>query len=180
MADAVRETPLMPLVDWLKPLGPASRFVLHADGAARTAAARAWPAPLAEQACRAGVHGSRASLWLGPDEYLLLDSDPTAAPAIAAGIAAALGDTPHALVDVSHRQTAFEIRGPLAERILRGGCPLDLATEEFPVGACTRTIYAKADIILWRTGADAFHVEVWRSFSDYLTQLLGEVARDYV
>ena len=43
---------------------------------------------------------------------------------------------------------------------------------------CTRTLFAKADIVLWRTAADAFHVEMWRSFGDYVRALLAEVARD--
>jgi len=44
---------------------------------------------------------------------------------------------------------------------------------------CTRTVLAKADIVLWRTRDDAFHLEVWRSFSGYVTGLLGEIAREF-
>ena len=51
----------------------------------------------------------------------------------------------HALVDVSHRQVAVEINGAHAGHILNGGCPLDLDLKEFPVGMCTRTLFAKAD-----------------------------------
>jgi sarcosine oxidase subunit gamma len=54
---------------------------------------------------------------------------------------------------------------------------LDLG--EFPVGMCTRTVLAKADIVLWRTGDDAFHLEVWRSFSGYVTGLLSEIALEF-
>ena len=61
---------------------------------------------------------------------------------------------PHALADVSHRQVAFEARGPQAQTALSVGCPLDLDIEEFPVGMCTRTLLGKADIVLWRTGAE--------------------------
>jgi sarcosine oxidase subunit gamma len=44
---------------------------------------------------------------------------------------------------------------------------------------CTRTVLAKADIVLWRTRDDAFHIEVWRSFAGYVTGLLGEIAGEY-
>jgi sarcosine oxidase subunit gamma len=44
---------------------------------------------------------------------------------------------------------------------------------------CTRTLLAKADITLWRTGEDAFHVEVWRSFAGYVGGLLQEIAREF-
>jgi sarcosine oxidase subunit gamma len=48
----------------------------------------------------------------------------------------------------------------------------------FPVDACTRTVFAKAEIVLWRTGLDAFRVEVARSYCRYVVDLLGEVARE--
>jgi sarcosine oxidase subunit gamma len=37
-------------------------------------------------------------------------------------------------------------------------------------------VFGKAGIILWRTAADRFHVEVWRSFASYVTQLLALAA----
>jgi sarcosine oxidase subunit gamma len=43
---------------------------------------------------------------------------------------------------------------------------------------CTRTILGKADIVLWRTGAESFHVEVWRSFADYVARFLAEASRE--
>src|SRR5208283_4103585 len=114
------------------------------------------------------ANGTRATLWLGPDEYLFLDmapgatslhAAPEAAEAdLASALESALADIPHALVDISHRQFALEISGPHAIPILNGACPLDLDPGEFPVGMCTRTVFAKADIVLWRTREDAFHV----------------------
>jgi sarcosine oxidase subunit gamma len=94
-------------------------------------------------------------------------------------MAEALGRTPHALVDVSHRQLALEVSGALASTILSGACPLDLDESAFPVGMCTRTVFAKADIVLWRTRSDAFHLEVWRSFAAYVGGLLDEIAREF-
>jgi sarcosine oxidase subunit gamma len=44
---------------------------------------------------------------------------------------------------------------------------------------CTRTVLSKADIVLWRTRADAFHLEVWRSFGGYVTGLLSEIALEF-
>jgi sarcosine oxidase, subunit gamma len=165
--------------DWLRILPPASRFILHGDAAARAKASAVWEVPFAETACRAVARGSRATLWLGPNEYLLMDQTDSASSVLAAAIEQALHDLPHALVDISHRQIAVEIKGPQAEPILSGGCPLDVDVSAFPVGGCTRTVFAKADIVLWRTGADTFQLEVWRSFSDYLTALLREIAREF-
>ncbi len=183
---ALRRPPPVSAAEWLKTLPPAARWVLHGDAQARARAAPAWGVGFSETACRAVRSGARATLWLGPDEYLLLDlagrdasALATAAAITAAAIEDALRDTPHALVDVSHRQFALEVSGPHAEVILRGACPLDLHISQFPVGMCTRTVLAKADITLWRTREDAFHLEVWRSFADYVGGLLHEIAREF-
>jgi sarcosine oxidase subunit gamma len=182
MAEAtLRRPPQLSAVDWLKTLPPAARWVLHGPAEARALAVSAWGVGFAETACRALRSNERATLWLGPDEYLLLDFAPPEenSLATAATIEDALRDTPHALVDVSHRQFALEVSGPHAEVILRGACPLDLHISQFPVGMCTRTLLAKADITLWRTREDAFHLEVWRSFAGYVGGLITEIAREF-
>ena len=71
----------------------------------------------------------------------------------------------------------MEISGANAATILAGACPLDLDLKQFPVHMCTRTVLAKAEIVLWRTAPQIFHIEVWRSFQSYAEQLLREIAR---
>jgi sarcosine oxidase subunit gamma len=92
----------------------------------------------------------------------------------AAGRAKAL----HSAVDVSHRNVAILVAGEGAESCLAAGCPQDLSLAAFPVGACSRTVLGKVEIVLWRTGERAFHVEVWRSFAEYAYAFLAEAARD--
>ena len=182
---AQRRVPTLPSREWLTGLPPATRFAFHGGAAARAAAHPVWGVAFSEEACRANAHSTRATLWMGPDEYLLLDF--TAGQPLAAASASTLFDTlegamadvPHALVDISHRQFAFQMGGPHAAAILSGACPLDLDLAEFPVGMCTRTVLAKADITLWRTQADAFRLEVWRSFAGYVTGVLTEIAAEF-
>jgi sarcosine oxidase, subunit gamma len=184
---ATRSLPQVPQKEWISALPPAMRFILHGDVGARSAAASVWGVAFAEQSCRAMLQGARATLWLGPDEYLLLDgidgrqvaTHESRAAEVADALELALGRIPHALVNISHRQFALEVSGPHAATILSGGCPLDLDLSEFPVGMCTRTVFAKADIVLWRTQEDAFHVEVWRSFAGYVTGLLRDIAVEF-
>ncbi len=175
---AQRRPPPMPAAEWLKVLPPAARWILHGGAAARALAAPVWGVGFSPTACRAVLLGTRATLWLGPDEYLLLDLAPGESAA-ANAIEIALADEPHALVDVSHRQFAFEVIGPHAGALLSAACPLDLDSSEFPVGMCTRTVFAKADIVLWRTGPHDFHLEAWRSFAGYVGGLLTEIAREF-
>jgi sarcosine oxidase subunit gamma len=177
---AARRAPAMPIIDCLRPLSPASRLAFYGAAEARALATRVWGTGFSDEPLRAVHAGERAALWVGPDEYLLLAPEDVDPSALARRLDEAVGIVPHALVDISHRQTAFEIRGPRAESILAGACPLDLDLAEFPVDMCTRTVFAKADIVLWRRDAATFHIEVWRSFSDYVTGLLTVIAQDAV
>jgi sarcosine oxidase subunit gamma len=176
---AIRCLPPVPATEWMKATPPAMRFILHGCARVRAAAAPVWGAPFAEEPCRAVVRDARATLWLGPDEYLLLGTDAASEAAAAEALEHSLSGMPHALVNISHRQFALEVSGSHAATLLSGACPLDLDLGEFPVGMCTRTALAKADIVLWRTRDDAFHLEVWRSFSGYVTGLLSEIAREF-
>jgi sarcosine oxidase, subunit gamma len=166
------------LSDWIHELPPATRFIFQGDVAARAAAGAAWGVPFTEVACRAACAGTRAALWLGPDEYLLWDRLRDANLQTELHMAEALRDMPHSLVNVSQRQVAWEISGLHAASILNGACPLDLNIDSFPIGMCTRTVLAKADIVLWRTQREVFHMEAWRSFAPYVSELLLEIARD--
>jgi sarcosine oxidase subunit gamma len=163
---------------WMRVKPPGSRLILQCDAGARSAAATVWGVPFSEERCRAQILGERATLWLGPDEHLLWQASREVAPPIE-DLEQALGDHPHSLVDVSHRQVALEIFGPHAATILAGACPLDLDAGEFPVHMCTRTVLAKAEIVLWRTAPDVFHLEVWRSFQSYAQALLSEIGREF-
>lgn len=182
---APRNAPPLPASEWMKSMPAAMRFILQGDTAVRAMAAPIWGVPFSEEPCRGAVQNARATLWLGPDEYLLLGlatepaSGALSEAATADALERALGELPHSLVTISHRQFALEVSGSHAATILSGACPLDLDIGEFPIGMCTRTVLAKADIVLWRTQGDAFRLEVWRSFSGYVTGLLSEIAREF-
>jgi sarcosine oxidase subunit gamma len=154
----------------------ATRFVLRGgpDVVGPVGAAFAVTPPL--QPLRAAGEGSRAALWMGPDEWLLIAED--AAPEIGARLEAALAGVPHSLVDVSHRQCAIEVSGVGAARLLNAGVPLDLDQAAFPVGAVARTLLLKAEIVLWRREAERFRVETGRSFAPYVAAVLEASARD--
>jgi len=163
----------------LAPLAPAARFIVRGGAPVRVAAENAAGVGIPAEACRALTRDGRAALWLGPDEWLLIA--PEAQSAILAGaLTAALAGLAHSLVDVGHRQSGCELRGPRAATLLAAGCPLDLAASAFPVGMCTRTVLAKAEVVLWRTAAEVFRLEVARSFVAYVSEFLAEAERTSV
>jgi heterotetrameric sarcosine oxidase gamma subunit len=118
--------------------------------------------------CRATLDGDRALLRLGPDEFLLL------APEVADF------QLPANAVDVSHRDIAMAVSGSRAARVVNAFCALDLHPSAFPVGMCTRTMLGKAEIILWRTEADTFRIDVTRSFAPYVWACLEEARREFL
>jgi len=176
---AARCLPLVSASTALRALPPATRYVLRGGSDVRAAAESALRFGIPATACRATVEGDRAALWLGPDEWLLIAPQPPPW-GFAARLAQALEGLAHSLVDVSHRQSALVVSGPRATTLLAAGCPLDLDASAFPVGMCTRTMLAKAEIVLWRTDPQVFRVEVWRSFVAYVSQFLGEAARGII
>ena len=150
--------------------GPAfARYNLRASEVVASRVADALGFALPQTACRSASVGARHALWLGPDEWLLL-----CAPDDALGedLAAGLAGQPHSLVEITCRQTALILSGPRAVDLISAGCPLDLGLSAFPVGMCTRTLFGKAEIALWRTGEAQFHIEVWRSFAGYIWGVL--------
>lgn len=178
MADtAIRRTVGLPAAAWLGAVPAASRFILRGTARVRAAAGEGFGMSLPETACRAATDGNRAALWLGPDEQLLLAPDGEV-ERIESSLTRALQGHAYSLVDVSHRQVGFSVHGPHAEQLLESQCPLPLNLRDFPVGMCTRTVFAKAEIVLWRPAEQLFRLEVWRSFSLYVVQLLHEVARE--
>jgi sarcosine oxidase, subunit gamma len=171
-----RSGPSLARTPFVRVLPPAVRLVLRAGEPARAATERAFGAPVPTTACRAGVQGERAALWLGPDEWLLIAPEP-AGTGVLTGLESALHGLPCSLVDVSHRQMALEVAGARAQLLLAAGCPLDLHPDAFPAGMCTRTMLGKTEVVLWRSGPETFRIEVWRSFAAYLSAFLVEAAR---
>ena len=167
-----------PGVAWLQPVAVAARFVLQGSSAALAAAAATLGIPDADAAGRTTGDEATTLIWLGPDERLLLSWRDDAAT-LGARLEAALTGHAHSLVDVTQRQVGLRLATPFAADLLNCGCPLDLDPARFPVGSGTRTLFNKTDIVLWRRGTDDFHIEVWRSFADYLQRWLAESAQDF-
>ena len=100
-------------------------------------------------------------------EWLLLVPEPDGG-ALRQALANALVAVAHSIVDVSHRETELVIRGDGRARVLNAGCPLDLAEDTFPPGMCTRTLFGKAQVVLWRGKPRRFRLFVARSYARFV------------
>ncbi|MEX0345314.1 MAG: sarcosine oxidase subunit gamma [Rhizobiaceae bacterium] len=155
------------------PAAPAYRLSLRASAKSVNSLSKAVGLPLPSKPKSSAVKAKRSALWLGPDEWLIIDeSDSNPVDALSKT------RIPHAAVDISHRNTGILVSGSAAEATLSSGCPQDLRIGSFPVGACSRTVLGKAEIVLWRIAENEFRVECWRSFSTYVFDFLELAARD--
>ncbi len=143
-------------------LPPATRLIIRGDAAALARIRLSAP-----EVCRAVTLDGQWLLWLGPEEFLLLTSG---------------GGVPSDdnIVDVSHRDTALSVSGPYAVWVINAFCALDLNEVAFPTNACTRTVFGKAEIVLWRTATETFRIEVARSFAPYVWACLEEARREFL
>jgi sarcosine oxidase subunit gamma len=154
-------------------LPPAERISLRAPAASVAALSKALGVKLPQMPKSSASRAGRTALWLGPDEWLVIDEagkDPMADLASARVL--------HSAVGISHRNIGITVSGPAAAATVNSGCPQDLSLAAFPAGACSRTVLGKAEIVLWRTAENEFRVECWRSFSDYVFAFLSDAARD--
>ena len=101
-------------------------------------------------------------LWLGPDEWLVVNGREEDYPDAAAA------------VDVSAERVCLELAGADVEDVLARGCSLDLHPSVFPPGRCAQTLLAKAPVILHRTGGETFRIFVRPSLAPYLRSWLED------
>jgi sarcosine oxidase, subunit gamma len=120
--------------------------------------------------------GDRRALWLGPDEWLVVEPD---GQLMALEQALRTGLNGGSIVDVSANRTVLEIRGPKARELLAHGVAIDLDARSFGPGRCAQTLVAKAQVIIERISEDpAFHIYVRSSFASYVADWLLDAAAE--
>ena len=105
------------------------------------------------------------SLWLGPDEWLLVcpvDLGPAAVERVEESLAGAH----HSTVDVSANRAILDIGGDGRRELLEAGCGVDLHPREWCEGRCAQTLLARVPVIL-QERTNATRVFVRPSFAAY-------------
>jgi sarcosine oxidase subunit gamma len=133
---------------------------------------------------RAGMHGDRLAVWLGPGWWLLdwpdeVDRDAELDPPLVHRLRAAGGRL--SAVEVSAGFAVLELTGPHASAVLAHGCSIDLYPRAFGVGSAARTMLAKAQVVLTQTDdAPTYRLWVRSSFARYLVAWLLDAATEYL
>jgi sarcosine oxidase subunit gamma len=143
---------------------------------ARLGAALGIDLPTIPNTAAAGPRGDRYVLWLGPDEWLVIDRAGTEA-SLEGRLRTALRGGRGSVVDVSANRTTIRLAGPAARAVLEHGCSIDLHPRAFGPGRCAQTLLARAGVILLAVSAEPeYRILVRPSFAAYLaTWLLDAV-----
>jgi sarcosine oxidase subunit gamma len=165
---ALRELPFLTMVALrVEPGSPASD---------RVAAVLGEPLP---QVCGAVASGGgHATLWLGPDEWLVV-SETTEPEALLAALRDAVAGDRGAVVDVSANRTTLELSGPAARETLEKSCPADLHPRAFGPGTAVATTLGPVPVLLWQTGEATYRVLPRSSFADYTARWLLDATTEY-
>lgn len=123
--------------------------------------------------------GELTVFWIAYDEWMIW-TPVDGQLALMADLAAAFGDTHHALVDISDYYTILRVEGPKSRDLLAKGCHLDLHERAFAEGQGAGTLFAHATIFVTRPEGDRFDVMIRWSFAQYLWDYFTDGAREWV
>ncbi|MFF4055822.1 sarcosine oxidase subunit gamma [Streptomyces sp. NPDC001668] len=135
-------------------------------------------APLPGRCGDTAAHGPHTTVWLGPDEWLVLSR--ADASAVTTQLLEALAGDPGSVVDVSANRTTLELTGPAAREVLEKGCPLDLHPRAFGPGHAVSTTVGPIAVLLWQTDdTPTYRLLPRSSFADYLARWLMDAMSEY-
>lgn len=124
------------------------------------------------------------ALWLGPDEFAVVDASRQQEPGEADAASAALGGRPGQVLDHSANRTTFELTGPSARATLEKGCPFDLRDTGLPVGSGVVTTLSGVPVLLHRVSEQGYRISPRSSFAQFvglwLIDAMEEFAQDQV
>ena len=114
--------------------------------------------------------GERVTLWLGPDEWLVV-----APGEEASSLVAELAPVHRSVLDVSANRVVLELAGTAVEEVLATGCSLDLHPRAWIPGRCAQTLVMGVPAILARLD-EATQVFVRPSFAEHVADRLLDSA----
>ena len=140
---------------------------------------------------RSGVDGSgvdgagdgTGTLWLGPQEFLVVAPEDVSGDggpaALVLALQEALGQDAGQAVDLSANRTTFELTGPSARAVLEKSCSLDLHPRAFAPGTAYVTEIGLIPALLWKLDAETFLIFPRASFADFLGRWLLDGMQEF-
>lgn len=123
------------------------------------------------------------TLWLGPQEFLVVAPEDVAEDggpaALVSALQEALGQDAGQVVDLSANRTTFELAGPSARAVLEKSCALDLHPQAFAPGTAVGTEIGLIPAVLWKVDAQTYRIFPRASFADFLGRWLLDGMQEF-
>ncbi len=136
---------------------------------------------LPNESCSTSSKEKISSLWLGPNEWLLVSNNETQKETDIYEFEQVLFDNISktnlgAITNVTDHFTIFKLSGSNIFEVLSKGCPYDFDSEFFSDKKVDQTILNHIDVTIHRKSKNEIDLYVRRSFADYLWNLLKDSA----
>ena len=136
---------------------------------------------LPKEACSTSNKEKITSLWLGPNEWLLVSNNEIPKETNTYELEQELFDNISktnlgAITNVTDHFTIFKLSGSNIFEVLSKGCPFDFNSENFGDNKVVQTILNHVDVTIHRKNENDVDLYVRRSFAGYLWDWLKDSA----
>jgi len=136
---------------------------------------------LPKDSCSTSNKEKITSLWLGPNEWLLVSNNEIPKDTNTYELEQVLFDNISkanlgAITNVTDHFTIFKLSGSNIFEVLSKGCPLDFSSEDFGDNKVVQTILNHVDVTIHRKNEIDVDLYVRRSFAGYLWDWLKDSA----
>jgi len=137
---------------------------------------------LPKVACSTSSKEKITSLWLGPNEWLLVSNNEIPKETNTYELEQVLFDNISktnlgAITNVSDHFTIFKLSGSNIFEVLSKGCPFNFSSEDFGDNKVVQTILNHVDVTIHRRTENDVDLYVRRSFAGYLWDWLKDSAK---
>ena len=137
---------------------------------------------LPKETCGTSSKEKITSLWLGPNEWLLVSNDEIPKETNTYELEQVLFDNISranlgAITNVTDHFTIFKLSGSNIFEVLSKGCPFNFNTENFGDNKVVQTILNHVDVTIHRKSENDVDLYVRRSFAGYLWDWLKDSAK---
>ena len=139
---------------------------------------------LPKESCSSSTKENITSLWLGPNEWLLVSNDTVAKENNDYEIENLLFDSISktnlgAVTNVTDHYTVFKLTGSNIFEVLSNGCPFNFNSKNFVDGKVVQTVLNHVDVTIYKKTIDEADIYVRRSFSNYLWSWLEDSSKSF-
>ena len=138
---------------------------------------------LPKESCSTSSNENVTSLWLGPNEWLIVSNQEISKEGGVYELEQVLFDgisktNLGAVTNVTDQFTIFSLSGSNIFEVISKGCPFDFDSDNFGNNKVVQTILNHVDVTMHQRSENVVDLYVRRSFASYLWDWLKDAAKD--